>query len=97
MMKISNQTSFVDSSEFGVITPKVIGYELGKLKKLDAVSRNTIKSRFCEKYGLEKHQFSQIIDEPRKLNVAQYLELKEAIQYYSDTKALEKRNAERTT
>ncbi len=90
-MKNSKQTTFIDSSEFGVITPEVIAHELGKLKALNTTNRNIIKSSICKNHGLEKYQFSQIIDNPKMIGMKEYEDIKAVIQHYKDIEALEKR------
>lgn len=82
--KISKQTNFVDTLEWGVVNADMITAEITKFNDLSAEFQSKIKIAFASAYDLNPSEVIQILSRKREFTPNQFTNFQNVVQYYID-------------
>ena len=77
-----HQTTFVDTTEFGMIDLNSLRKQKVKFYGLSNGNQTIIKNRFCFKYDVQYYDFERLMSELVHFTHEQFLDFREAIDYY---------------
>jgi hypothetical protein len=80
-----HQTTFVDTTEFGLIDIHSVRRVKAQFKSLSDKNQTLIKNRFCFKYELKYHDFERLMDEQTHFRADQFYDFRESVGHYGNT------------
>lgn len=90
-MAAPNQTTFVDTTDYGKIDQTSLAREIGKYKALSSASREQLKKGLAN-LEIWDWMFSEILEGKRAFTIPQFQQFRNAIEYYQDLENEARRN-----
>ncbi|MER0442209.1 hypothetical protein [Emticicia sp. W12TSBA100-4] len=90
-MAAQNQTTFVDTTDYGKIDDTSLAREISKYEALSEASKEQLKKGLAN-VEIWEWMFREILDRKRAFTIPQFQQFKMAIQYYKDLEDEARRN-----
>lgn len=79
-----HQTTFVDTTEFGLIDIHSVRRVKASFKALSEKNQTLIKNRFCFKYEIKYYDFERLMSEQIHFRADQFYDFREAVGYFTN-------------